>query len=98
MIKHFLSYIDPVSFPRDGNYIIFDIGSRDCAQSIEFYNEFPNSKIYAFECNPNTIHICKNNIINYSDRITLIEGAVCDYDGLINFFPIDQQKNDYNME
>jgi FkbM family methyltransferase len=61
-------------------------------QSIEFYNNFPNAKIYAFECNPNTLHICKKNIEKYSDRITLIEGAVCDYDGEITFYPINQTK------
>lgn len=73
--------------------MIFDIGSRDCIQSIEFYNNFPNSKIYAFECNPNTLDICRKNIENYRDRITLIEGAVCDYNGNITFYPINQQKS-----
>jgi FkbM family methyltransferase len=53
---------------------------------------FPDSKIYAFECNPNTLKICKENIQPYSDRITLIEGAVCDYDGEITFYPINQDK------
>jgi len=44
---------------KNNSYIIFDVGSRDCSQSIEFYNSYPNAKIYAFECNPNTINICK---------------------------------------
>jgi FkbM family methyltransferase len=61
-------------------------------QAIEFYNTFPNADIYAFECNPNTLDICKKNIEPYRDRITLIEGAVCDYDGNITFYPINQQK------
>jgi FkbM family methyltransferase len=88
MIETFIRHIQH----SNENYIIFDIGSRDCLQSIEFYNAFPNSKIYAFECNPNTIEICKHNIKPYSDRITLIEGAVCDYDGNITFYPINQKK------
>ena len=88
MIEDFARYI-PDKSPE---YIIFDVGSRDCAQSIEFYRKFPNSKIYAFECNPNTLQICKDNIQPYSDRITLIEGAVCDYDGEITFYPINQEK------
>jgi FkbM family methyltransferase len=29
---------------------------------------------------------------NYKDRITLIEGAVCDYDGDITFFPINKDE------
>ncbi len=90
MIENFLSYIKN----KNEEYIIFDIGSRDCVQSIEFYNHFPNAKIYAFECNPNTLEICKKNIENYKDRITLIEGAVCDYDGNITFYPINQQKTE----
>jgi FkbM family methyltransferase len=88
MIQNFIKHIENKNDP----YIIFDIGSRDCVQSIEFYKQFPNSKIYAFECNPNTLEICKKNIESYSDRITLIEGAVCDYDGNITFYPINQQK------
>jgi len=80
-----------INLDRSKEYIIFDVGSRDCMQSIEFYKEFPNSKIYAFECNPNTLQICRNNIKDYGDRITLIEGAVTDYDGDIEFFPIDQK-------
>lgn len=88
MIEGFNRYIDN----KNKDYIIFDIGSRDCVQSIEFYNSYPNAKIYAFECNPNTLDICKKNIENYKDRITLIEGAVCDYDGDITFFPINKDE------
>jgi FkbM family methyltransferase len=88
MIEKFIKYIEN----KNEILIIFDIGSRDCIQSIEFYKEFPNSKIYAFECNPNTLDICKKNIEPYSDRITLIEGAICNYDGNIIFYPINQEK------
>ena len=88
MIEQFVNYI----LDKNKEYVIFDVGSRDCVQSIEFYNMFPNSKIYAFECNPNTLNICRKNIEPYSDRITLIEGAVCDYDGEIKFYPINQDK------
>jgi FkbM family methyltransferase len=88
MIEQFVSYIK--DFSR--SLVIFDVGSRDCKQSIEFYEKFPNAKIFAFECNPNTLPICRENIKNYTDRITLIEGAVCDYDGEITFYPIDQEK------
>ncbi len=88
MISSFTSFIHD----KKKEYIIFDIGSRDCLQSIEFYHRFPNAKIYAFECNPNTLPICRKNIENYTDRIQLIEGAVCDYDGTIRFYPIDKEK------
>lgn len=87
-----ISPILPHLNDRNAELVIFDIGSRDCMQSIEFYSAFPNAKIYAFECNPNTLPLCRKNIENYKDRITLIEGAVCDYDGDITFYPINQQK------
>jgi methylase of polypeptide subunit release factors len=61
MIENFIEHIEN----KNGHFIIFDIGSRDCQQSIEFYNAFPNSIIYAFECNPNTINICRKNIEKY---------------------------------
>lgn len=80
MIEKFVNYIND----KNKAYVIFDIGSRDCQQSIEFYKTFPNAKIYAFECNPNTLDLCEQNIIPYQDRITLIKGAVCGYDGDID--------------
>lgn len=89
MVSNFTKYFQ---LDKHGEYVIFDIGSRDCEQSIEFYHAFPRSKIYAFECNPNTLEICRKNIEPYKDRITLIEGAVCHYDGEITFYPINQQK------
>ena len=88
MIEKFAQYITN----HDDEFVIFDVGSRDCQQSIEFYKTFPNAKIYAFECNPNTLEICENNILPYNDRITLIKGAVCDYDGEITFYPINQKE------
>ena len=62
MIERFLKYINLNSY--DDYITIFDVGSRDCMQSIEFYNKFPNAKIYDFECNPNTIPLCRKNIKN----------------------------------
>jgi FkbM family methyltransferase len=88
MIEGLCKYIQD----KNKECIIFDLGSRDCIQSIEFYKTFPKAKIYAFECNPNTLELCENNIKPYRDRITLIKGAVCDYDGDITFYPINQYK------
>jgi FkbM family methyltransferase len=79
------------SIPAD-SIVVFDIGSRDCEQSIEFYKEFPNSKIYAFECNPNTLPLCRKNITDFSDRITLVSKAVNSFSGSCTFFPINQKE------
>lgn len=90
MVDPFLSHIPPAK--RDEPCVIFDVGSRDGAQSVEFYHAFPHARIYAFECNPNTLDLCRANIAPFADRITLIEGAVCDYDGRIAFYPIDPER------
>ncbi len=74
MIEGFLEYLRKRNFNFNRNLVILDIGSRDCMQSIEFNNYFKNSQIYAFECNPNTIPICRNNIKNYPN-INLIDCA-----------------------
>ena len=47
MIDRFCSYI----LDKMKEYVIFDIGARDCLESIQFYKKFPNAKIYSFECN-----------------------------------------------
>ena len=91
MIEKFINYIND----KNKAYVIFDIGSRDCQKSIEFYKTFPNAKIYAFECNPNILDLCEQNIIPYQDRITLIKGAVCDYDGDIEICYINN--NDFKF-
>ena len=41
--------------------VIFEFGSRYGEDTIEFAKIYPQSKIYAFECNPNTLAICKKN-------------------------------------
>jgi hypothetical protein len=69
MIKSIINCIDN----KDDNLIIVDIGTSDSSHSVEFYKHFPNSKIYLYECNPNTLDICRKNIEPYSDRIILIE-------------------------
>ena len=75
---------------KNENLIIVDIGSSDCIKSIEFYKHFPNSKIYVFDCEPNTLDICTKNIEPYKNRITLIEDI---YDGNIDICYINN--NDF---
>ena len=46
---------------------IFEVGARYGDESKKLKLTFPNSKIYSFECNPNTIEICKKNLNNIED-------------------------------
>lgn len=43
---------------------IFEVGARYGDETLMLSTIFPSSKIYSFECNPNTIHICKKNFEN----------------------------------
>jgi FkbM family methyltransferase len=91
MIENFINILRSQNYDFNKKMVILDIGSRDCVQSIEFTKYFPNSTIYAFECNPNTLDICKSNIKNYNN-IKLIEGAINDYNGECKFYPINKEK------
>jgi FkbM family methyltransferase len=44
--------------------IIFEVGARYGDETINLSNIFHNSKIYSFECNPNTIDKCKSLLEN----------------------------------
>ena len=91
MIEKLINYMNDKNKP----YVIFNIDTQDCKQSIKFYKTFPNSKIYIFECNKNTIHLCEKNIIPYQDRITLIKGSDFDYSGNIDICYIND--NDFKF-
>ncbi|MBT6121510.1 FkbM family methyltransferase [bacterium] len=69
---------------------VFDVGSRDCEQSVEFHEHFPSASIFAFEANPQTVPICEKIAANY-DNITVIPKAVNDYDGTCTFYQIDTE-------
>ena len=46
---------------------IFEVGARYGDESINLSLIFENAKIFAFECNPKTIEICKNNLKNMTN-------------------------------
>lgn len=66
---------------------IFDIGSRDCYQSLEFSTWFPEAAIYAFEANPTSIPLCLEVSSGY-DNIKVIEKAVSNIVGETSFFEV----------
>jgi methylase of polypeptide subunit release factors len=61
MIDNFIRYLNKKNYTNPS--IIFDIGSRDCLQSLEFAKQYPSAKIFAFECNPLTLPLCKKKYI-----------------------------------
>ena len=64
-------FIETISDYIDFNTIktIFDVGSRDGHQSVEFRTWFPESRIVAFEANPNQTKLCVNNTKNHDIEI-----------------------------
>lgn len=67
---------------------VFEAGACDCSDSVAMTFVYPKAHIYSFECNPETIPLCKK-MIGDNDRITLTESAVSDVNGEITFYPID---------
>jgi FkbM family methyltransferase len=47
--------------------IIFEAGARYGEESIKLSETFKNSKIYSFECNPDTIDICEKNLEKFNN-------------------------------
>lgn len=78
--------------PQD-TQVIVELGARDCQESLRFAKKFPHAKIFAFECNDQTLPLCRAAIKDYPN-IVLTEKAVSDRDGFITFYPIDPEKTE----
>ena len=93
MINTFLNTLKQYhwDFKSTEPYSILDIGSRDCEQALEFAVAFPTAQIYAFECNPATIPICRQNA-EKCGRVHFIEKAVNTFDGECTFYPTNKDK------
>ena len=70
---------------------IFEFGSRYGEDTIEFTKKYPAAIVYAFECNPGTIEICRQNLKQFPN-IILNEKAVSDKIGSVSFFVNDKEK------
>lgn len=78
----FLSKVLPIiGTPK----VIFDIGSRDCNESVAFSELFPASRIFAFEPNPNQKNICESNIRAHHN-IEFFDIALSKSSGVMDFY------------
>ena len=64
---------------------IVECGSRDLLDAIKLHQKF-DAKVLSIECNPETIPICRKNII---PGIILDERCINDYDGECYFYQIN---------
>ena len=77
--------------------VILDIGARDLTESIFLSENYPNAKVISFECNPQTLPICREKSKNYPN-VELIDKAVNEYDGTCKFYPINPSKTKTTWE
>jgi FkbM family methyltransferase len=78
-IKFISDYIDFSNIQT-----IFDIGSRDCMQSLELKKFLPHTKVWVFEGNPYMIPECER-VSKLSENIIVVPKVCSDYNGQITF-------------
>jgi FkbM family methyltransferase len=87
-VKQVQRFVDPSTVQT-----ILELGSRDAEVSVALKRAFPHAKVFAFECNPPAIELCRRNIAASGlDDITLVPKAVSDSNGTLDFFAIDPVK------
>lgn len=76
---------------------IFELGSRDLEDAIRLFNHY-GCKVFAFECNPDCINVCKNKLRSQSTvvnaNVFLVESAVSLENAETTFYPFDLTKYD----
>ena len=92
LIKDFISFIRE----REGNdwqpTNVFDIGSRDLDQSVEFASVFPSTQIYAFEPNPTQVEFCETRS-QHHPNINFFPIAIGDINGQLKFYDTNRSGN-----
>jgi len=79
---------------------IFEVGSRDGLDAISLSNEYPESQVYSFECNPKTVDTCRVNIKNsLKKNIKFYDFALGKEDGSFPFYSYVKYENTpYELE
>ena len=85
----FVLAIDAV-VKTDDVHVVLDVGSRDALVALLFKIRYPRAAVFAFECNPDALLLCRKNI--GKRPVTLVEKAVTDFTGETDFFAIDPQR------
>lgn len=75
---------------REVRFVV-EVGARDCEETVRFAYNLPDAQILTFECNPETLPICRENVADFPN-IHLIEKAVANFEGETEFFQIDSEK------
>jgi FkbM family methyltransferase len=86
-LNDFLSVADKVIKPEDVK-VILDVGSLHAREAVEFSKKFVNSRVFSFECHPQSYLNCVETTKDHP-RCTVVNKAINNYDGTCTFFPID---------
>lgn len=78
------------ALPERAVRTVFDVGARDCDDSLQFARAYGQARVHAFECNPDTLPACRRAAAS-EPRLILTEKAVTDRAGRIAFFQSDPQ-------
>ena len=85
-------------FENKSKLTIFDIGTYDGKDSLEFSKLFPEAKIYSFEADKRSIKVF-NRVTRNTQNINLIETALSNVDGEIDWYASDSQtRRHYEFE
>ncbi len=75
-------------------HTIFEVGTRDCFDSVDLATNFPNAEVYCFEANPDYSEMCRATIASseFASRIHFVPKAVSDSDGIVNFWKCESSE------
>jgi FkbM family methyltransferase len=85
-------YVEP-----DEVRTVVELGARDGHETLEFARRLPQARIYAFECNPQTLPQCRSSVSG-APNTELVEKAVANRDGPVAFFSIDPERTETTWE
>jgi len=71
--------------------VIIECGSRDLLDALQLEVLYPNAIILSFECNPEGIAVCRNNLNFSQGRITFYEYAILDKNSNVDFYSFDSE-------
>ncbi len=77
---------------KDRIKTIIELGSRDVKDAI-LLSKYYGAKVFAFECNPDSLALCRENIQN-TQNVVLVEKAVWNENKRIKFFPVVASHDD----
>jgi len=96
-----MSYIEKIfleNIKKDDIKIIFELGCRDLFDTLKLLSYYDKSVVYSFECNPECLVDCEENLSlmkDYiKDRIILVKHAVSENNEDVTFYPFDLTKYD----